>query len=117
MNNNINTENSLRNDHFQAIEFKGEKELAGIAGNSGRADIIRTLVKRIEIKNEDVNVVFRVKELPGLDGGHLLYFAIEKIRGKPISVALEALLIRLGIIILFLLMVQVTINDLMRLTS
>ncbi len=31
-------------------------------------DIIRTLVKRIEIDHEDINVVFRVKELPGSNG-------------------------------------------------
>lgn len=55
--------------------------------------------------------------IPGLDGGHLLYFAIEKIRGKPLSVRLEALLIRLGMIALVILMVQVTINDLMRLAT
>ena len=30
---------------------------------STKRDIIRTLVKRIEINNEEVNVVFRVKEL------------------------------------------------------
>ncbi|WP_341822250.1 hypothetical protein [Wolbachia endosymbiont (group A) of Clivina fossor] len=29
-----------------------------------KRDIIRTLVKRIEINFEDVNIVFRVKELP-----------------------------------------------------
>ncbi len=29
-----------------------------------KRDIIRTLVKRIEIDHEDVNIVFRVKELP-----------------------------------------------------
>ncbi len=29
-----------------------------------RRDIIRTLVKRIEINHEDVHIVFRVKELP-----------------------------------------------------
>ncbi len=33
-----------------------------------KRDIIRTLVKRIEINHEDVNVVFRVKELAGLGG-------------------------------------------------
>ncbi|WP_202966478.1 hypothetical protein [Wolbachia endosymbiont of Armadillidium vulgare] len=33
-----------------------------------KRDIIRTLVKRIEINLEDVNVVFRVKELPNSSG-------------------------------------------------
>ncbi len=34
-----------------------------------KRDIIRTLVKRVEIDCEVVNVVFRVKELPSSNGG------------------------------------------------
>ncbi len=52
--------------------------------------------------------------IPGLDGGHLLYFAIEKIRGRAISIRLETLLVRLGLIALVVLMVHVTVSDLMR---
>lgn len=53
--------------------------------------------------------------IPGLDGGQLLYLVIEKIRGKPLTVQLELLMIRLGIIALIILTIHVTINDLMRL--
>ncbi|WP_349966885.1 hypothetical protein [Wolbachia endosymbiont of Armadillidium arcangelii] len=40
------------------------------AGWLTKRDIIRTLVKRIEINLEDVNVVFRVKELPNSPGNN-----------------------------------------------
>lgn len=52
--------------------------------------------------------------LPGLDGGYAIFFIIELLRRKPISVAAEALILRLGLIILILIMFQATINDLMR---
>lgn len=51
---------------------------------------------------------------PGLDGGHLLYLAIEKIRGKPMSTQLELLLFRLGIIGMCVLLVHVMVYDLVR---
>lgn len=53
--------------------------------------------------------------IPGLDGGSLLYAGIEKIRGKPISVAMEVLLHRLMFIVLCLALVQLVLNDFKRL--
>jgi len=53
--------------------------------------------------------------IPGLDGGHLLFFAIEKCIGRPISLAVQVLVFRLGMIALLLLIAQATANDLMRL--
>lgn len=55
--------------------------------------------------------------IPGLDGGHLLYYLIELIRGKPLSPAVEMLTIRIGIIILLLIMFIGTMNDILRLFS
>lgn len=52
--------------------------------------------------------------IPGLDGGHLLYYLIELIRGKPLSPAMEVLTIRIGIIILLLIMFIGTFNDILR---
>lgn len=52
--------------------------------------------------------------LPGLDGGHCLYLLIEKVRGRPLSSALQLLLWRLMIIIFLVLLIQVTVNDLLR---
>jgi regulator of sigma E protease len=52
--------------------------------------------------------------IPGLDGGSILYALIEKIRGKPVSVAMEVLLHRLTMIWLTLLLLQLIMNDLQR---
>ncbi len=54
--------------------------------------------------------------LPGLDGGHILLLAIEKIRGRALSLAWQVLLFRLGMILLGVLMTIAFANDLMRLS-
>ncbi len=53
--------------------------------------------------------------IPGLDGGHLVYLIIEKIRGKPISIAVQIVGLRIGLILLFILLVQASVNDITRL--
>lgn len=52
--------------------------------------------------------------VPGLDGGLILYALVEKVRGKPVSIAFEVLLHRLVMIIFMLIFVQLLINDLQR---
>lgn len=52
--------------------------------------------------------------IPGLDGGHLLFLLIEAVRGKAVSVGVQVLAYRLGIIIIAILMVQSFTNDLLR---
>jgi regulator of sigma E protease len=53
--------------------------------------------------------------IPGLDGAQLVYLLIEFIRRKPLSIDMQLLLFRLGVICLALLMVTVLMNDLLRL--
>lgn len=55
--------------------------------------------------------------IPGLDGGHLLFFLIETVTRKPLSLAVEVLALRLGMIALLLLMLSVTMNDLLRMVG
>lgn len=53
--------------------------------------------------------------VPGLDGGSIVYVIIEKIRGKPVSIALEVLLHRLMLILCVVILIQLLMNDLGRL--
>ncbi len=52
--------------------------------------------------------------IPVLDGGHLLFFGIEAVTGKPLSDSLREKLIQAGAAILVMLMVFVFYNDIMR---
>lgn len=52
--------------------------------------------------------------VPGLDGGSIIYAVSEKIRGKPVSIAMELLLHRLVFIVFCVLLVHLLMNDLQR---
>ncbi len=52
--------------------------------------------------------------IPGLDGAQVVYLLIEKLRGRSLSIGMEALLFKLGMIIVVVLILQATINDLVR---
>ncbi|MDP3705613.1 MAG: site-2 protease family protein [Legionellaceae bacterium] len=56
--------------------------------------------------------LINILPIPSLDGGSILYGFIEKIRGKPISIALEILIYRLLFIVFTLVFFQLIMNDL-----
>jgi regulator of sigma E protease len=55
--------------------------------------------------------------VPMLDGGHLLFFAIEAIRGKPLSDRVQDIGFRIGLATVLVLMVFATWNDIIHLSS
>lgn len=55
--------------------------------------------------------------IPGLDGGSILYACIEKIRGKPITIAWEVLLHRFAVIAMGVLLANLIANDLKAFSS
>ena len=50
--------------------------------------------------------------IPMLDGGHLMFYLIEKILGRPLSQKVQEGFFRIGLFLLFSLMFFVTFNDL-----
>ena len=54
--------------------------------------------------------------IPMLDGGHLVYYAIEALRGKPLGAKAQEIGFRIGFAMVLALMVFSTWNDIMRLT-
>jgi regulator of sigma E protease len=59
--------------------------------------------------------VLNLLPIPLLDGGHLMYYLIELVKGSPVSAAFEAAAQRIGIVLLLLLMGLAFYNDLARL--
>lgn len=59
--------------------------------------------------------VLNLLPVPILDGGHLLFFLIEAIKGKPVSEKTESLALRFGVALLLMLMTLAMYNDLSRL--
>jgi len=49
--------------------------------------------------------------IPVLDGGHLLFFFIEAVSGRPVSIRIREIAQQAGIFVLLLLMIYVFYND------
>lgn len=58
--------------------------------------------------------IMNLLPLPALDGGRLLFFLFEAIRGKPIDKQKEGMVHFVGIVLLMVLMLVVTWNDIQR---
>jgi len=52
--------------------------------------------------------------IPLLDGGHLLFYAIEKLRGRPLSDRAQEFGFRIGLAVVLMLMIFATYNDISR---
>ena len=55
--------------------------------------------------------------VPMLDGGHLLFYGIEAVRGRPLSEKTQEIGFRIGLALVLMLMIFATWNDLIHLTS
>jgi len=59
--------------------------------------------------------VFNLLPIPVLDGGHLFYYFIEVIRGKPVSDKVQIVGYQVGLFLVISLSVLAIYNDIMRL--
>lgn len=55
--------------------------------------------------------------VPLLDGGHLLFYAVEAVRGRPMSERAQEMGFRIGLGLVLMLMVFATYNDILHLTG
>ena len=55
--------------------------------------------------------------IPLLDGGHLLFYIIEGVRGRPLSERAQEVGFRIGLAIVLMLMIFATFNDIVHLTT
>ena len=55
--------------------------------------------------------------IPLLDGGHLLFYSIEAVRGRPLSERAQEVGFRIGLAIVVMLMIFATFNDIVHLTT
>ena len=58
--------------------------------------------------------VLNLLPVPILDGGHLMYYLVEFVKGNPVSEATQVIGQQIGLVLLLGLMVLVFYNDIMR---
>jgi regulator of sigma E protease len=61
--------------------------------------------------------LFNLFPVPMLDGGHLMFYLIEALRGRPLSARLQDLGFRIGFALVIMLFIFVTFNDIANLTG
>ncbi|MCC6502442.1 MAG: RIP metalloprotease RseP [Deltaproteobacteria bacterium] len=87
-------------------------QVAGKAAESGISDLL-SLVAFLSLQLGIINLF----PIPVLDGGHIVFFGLEAIKGKPLSEKFMTVAQQVGIALLIGLMVLVTWNDLVRIFS
>jgi len=61
--------------------------------------------------------VLNLLPLPMLDGGHLVIFGVEALRGRPLSLKTQELIFKIGLIFIIGLSIAVFYNDILRVLS
>jgi len=86
--------------------------IAQMAGDSAKAGIgsLISFIALISINLAIINLL----PIPVLDGGHLLFFSIEAIKGSPVSIKVREIAQQVGLFLLILLMILVFYNDISR---
>ena len=86
--------------------------IAQMAGDSAKAGIgsLISFIALISINLAIINLL----PIPVLDGGHLLFFSIEAIKGSPVSIKVREIAQQIGLFLLILLMIVVFYNDISR---
>lgn len=93
-----------------AKELKGPLGIAQLSGQATQMDFV-TVLWFIALLSANLGLV-NLFPIPLLDGGHLMYYAIEAIRGKPLAEKVQDYGFRFGFAVVAMLMVFAIFNDL-----
>jgi regulator of sigma E protease len=94
-------------------DLGGPVFIAQTAGQIAKTGFVNLLafIASLSVMLSLVNVL----PIPVLDGGHLLFLSIEKIKGRPLTIKQRAAMQQVGLAFLILLIIFVTYNDFLRL--
>ncbi|MCU0591149.1 MAG: RIP metalloprotease RseP [Desulfobacterales bacterium] len=87
--------------------------IAQMAGDQAKAGV-SSLFQFIAVISVNLAVI-NLLPIPVLDGGHLLFFLIEGIKGRPVNLKVREIAQQVGMVILIMLMILVFYNDIIRL--
>jgi regulator of sigma E protease len=86
--------------------------IAKMAGDQAKSGIVNLIffIALISVNLAIINLL----PIPILDGGHLLFFSIEAIKGNPVSLKVREVAQQIGLFVILLLVVLVFYNDIFR---
>ena len=93
--------------------MSGPVGIFNVIGESAKAGFINLvyLVGFISLNVGFINLL----PLPALDGGRIMFLIIEKIKGSKVDVKVENTIHTIGFVLLMILMVVITFNDILKL--
>ena len=93
--------------------LSGPITIAKVAGQSAEMGW-QTFISFMALMSVSLGIL-NLLPIPMLDGGHLVYYFIELIRGKPVSEQIQLVGLKIGMVLLGSMMFLALFNDIMRL--
>lgn len=93
-----------------ADQLSGPIRIAQISGQVATMSGINGLINLIAILSVSIGLI-NLFPIPMLDGGHLMFYAIEAVRGRPLSPKAQEYGFRIGFALVIMLMLFSTWND------
>ena len=97
-------------------QLSGPIRIAQVSGMVASSGGILALISLAALLSVSIGLM-NLLPVPMFDGGHLLFYAIEALRGKPLSERAQELGFRVGLGLVLMLMLFVTWNDLVHVRS
>jgi regulator of sigma E protease len=96
-----------------ADQLGGPLRIAQVSGQVATAGFV-ALLNLAAIISVSIGLI-NLFPIPMLDGGHLLFYGIEAVRGRPLSESTQEIGFRIGLAFVLMLMIFATWNDLIHL--
>jgi regulator of sigma E protease len=96
-----------------ADQVGGPLRIAQISGQVATLGVV-ALVQLAAVLSISIGML-NLFPVPLLDGGHLLFYAVEAVRGRPLSERAQEMGFRIGLGLVLMLMIFVTYNDILHL--
>lgn len=98
-----------------ADQLGGPIRIAQVSGQVATIGVV-ALINLAAVLSVSIGLL-NLFPIPLLDGGHLLFYAIEAIRGRPLSERAQEYGFRVGLAIVLMLMIFATFNDILHLAG
>ena len=99
-----------------ADQVGGPLRIAQISGQVATIGGLGALVQLAAVLSISIGLL-NLFPVPLLDGGHLLFYTIEAVRGRPLSDRAQEMGFRIGLGLVLMLMVFATYNDILHLAA
>jgi regulator of sigma E protease len=93
-----------------ADQLSGPIRIAQVSGQVASLGGLGGLITLVAVLSVSIGLI-NLFPIPLLDGGHLLFYALEALRGRPLSERAQEIGFRIGLAVVVMLMLFSTWND------